>query len=98
MIVMPAITADSNMHSVLSQVTGVTEVRDSAGNVMGTYTPNGKADEGANKQLLLICFEDGASVLFDLKQAREVLAREKDRARPFRAVIAELEQRASQQA
>ncbi len=93
---MSIITADSNMHSVLSRVKDVMEIRDPDGNVMGTYTPKGTAHEGINK-LLLICFEDGATVLFDMKRARETLAREQDRARPFREMIAELEGRARKQ-
>lgn len=36
---MSTITADPNMKSVLSQATGVTEIRDANGNLMGIYTP-----------------------------------------------------------
>jgi hypothetical protein len=91
-----SITANSNMHLVLSQVSDVTEIRDRDGNVLGTYTPKGKAAEGTDKRLLLVCFEDGATVLFDMQRVEERLARQKDRARPFRAIITELAERASQ--
>lgn len=87
-------TAHSNMHAVLSRVNGVTEIRDRHGNVMGTYTPQGKAANGTEKHLLLICFEDGATALFDMKKVRETLAREKGQGRPLREIIAELEARA----
>ena len=92
---MSTITADPNMQSVLSQVKEVTEIRDPNGNLMGMYTPRGKNDAAINQ--VLIVFEDGGSVLFDMKRARETLAREQGRARPFREIIQELEERARTQ-
>jgi hypothetical protein len=95
---MSTITADpKNMHSVLTLVKEVTEIRDGAGNLIGMFTPTGKTDPGVEKQQMLIVFEDGRSVIFDLQRARETLAREKDLARPFREIIRELEDRARKQ-
>ncbi len=54
------IADNSNMHTVLSRVNDVTEIRDRHGTVMGTYTPKGKADNGSDRHLMLMCFEDGA--------------------------------------
>jgi hypothetical protein len=79
---MSTITADPNMKSILSQVTGVTEIRDANGNLMGIYTPKGKTDEEIKK-------------LFDLEKARAKLATEKTR--PFREMIDNLEKRAEKQ-
>jgi hypothetical protein len=88
------ITANSNLHSVLSQVKDVTEIRDAHGNLMGIYTPKGHTDAGINSQRVLILFEDGRSVQFDLKQARERLATEL--AMPFREMIDRHEKPAEQ--
>ena len=73
---MSTITADTNLQSILRQVTDVTEIRDAHGNLMGIYTPKGKSDEEIKK-------------LFDLPRAREKLATEK--ARPFREMIDNLD-------
>lgn len=73
---MSTITADPKMLSVLSQVKGITEIRDADGNLVGTFTPKGKTDEEIKK-------------LFDLDKAREKLATEKTR--PFREMIDNLE-------
>jgi hypothetical protein len=73
---MSTITADANLLSVLSQVKGVTEIRDGDGNLIGTFTPRGITDEKIKK-------------LFDLDRAREKLATEK--VRPFREMIDSLE-------
>lgn len=91
---MSTITANSNIHTVLSQVNDVTEIRDRHGNVMGTYTPKGKADNGSDRHLMLICFDDGATALFDMSKVRETMARENGQGRPLREIIAELEARA----
>ncbi len=89
---MSIIAANSNMHAVLSQAQEITEIRDPNGNVLGTFTPKAKADQPATKRLLLVCFEDGATVLLDPDRARQTLEREKGRGRPFRAIITELEE------
>ncbi len=73
---MSTITADPNMLSVLSQVNGVTEIRDASGKLVGIFTPKSKTDEDIKK-------------LFDLEKARVRLATEK--ARPFREMIDNLE-------
>lgn len=79
---MSTITADPNMLSVLSQVKGVTEIRDASGNLVGIFTPKSKTDEDIKK-------------LFDLEKARERLATEK--ARPFREMIDNLDKLARKQ-
>ena len=86
---MSTVTADSNLRSVLSQLTEVTEIRDAHGDLMGIFTPKGKTLNETHNQRVLILFEDGRSVQFDLTQARERLATEK--ARPFREMIDRLE-------
>ena len=80
---MSTIIADPTLLLVLGQMKDVTEIRDVNGNLVGIYTPKGKNDEDIKK-------------LFDLDKARERYEREKDRARPFREIIENLESRAGQ--
>jgi len=89
---MSTITAEPKQ-SVFSRLTDVTEIRDAKGNVLGVYTPTGKSQASACKHMLIL-FEDGATVTFDMERAKETLAREKGRGRPFREIIQSLEERA----
>jgi len=84
--------ADSKLASVLSRLTEVTEICDAKGNILGVYTPKEKTYVGTHKHVLII-FDDGATVTFDMERARETLAREKGHGRPLREVIQELEER-----
>jgi len=74
---MSTITADPTLLLVLSQMKDVTEIRDANGNVVGVYTPKAMTAEDARK-------------LFDLKKARETLAREKGKGRPFKEIVRKL--------
>jgi hypothetical protein len=74
---MSTITADPTLLLVLSQMKGVTEIRDEQGNLVGVYTPKAMTADDARK-------------LFNLNKARERYEREKDQARPFREVLAKL--------
>ena len=85
---------DAKTRSVLSGLKEVTEVRDANGTPLGMYTPTDRCDERSSKHLLIL-FDDGRTVLLDLKRVRETLAGEKLRARPFREMIAKLETLAS---
>jgi hypothetical protein len=75
---MSTITADPTLLLVLAQMKEVTEIRDSNGNVIGTYSPKTFTAEDARK-------------LFDLDKARERLKKEGQKARPFRDIIDKLD-------
>jgi hypothetical protein len=85
---MSAIATEPKFPSVFSRLTEVTEIRDAKGNILGVYTPKGKADADECREILIL-FEDGAFVKFDIKKARERLTTEK--AKPFREMIGKLE-------
>ena len=80
---MTVLTANEAMLAQLRGIVEPVEVRDAAGNVLGHYTPVVSAETRK--------MYDEVKELFDLEEAESVLATERDKGRPLREILHELE-------
>jgi hypothetical protein len=78
---MATITASPELVSLLGPLTEPTEIRNSQGEVIGTFTPRAVAEE------------DRLTSLFDLEEAERILQTERDAGRPLQEIWRDLEEK-----